>query len=276
MTPRRRKILRYVLIILAAYAGLCLVLYLFQRRLIYLPSRGEGGSPHDLGLTHESVTIESGDDERIHAWWVPHPTARGTALFCHGNAGNLTHRLQTVEIAHRLRLNILLFDYRGYGKSEGTPSEQALRADVHAAWNYLVETRAARPKSITLWGRSLGGAVAASLTEDVTPAGIIVESSFTSLPDMAQRRFPWLPARYLCRDELDAARRLASCSVPKLILHSPDDDIVPFSMGEELMRVAAEPKRFVRLRGDHNNGFIESGDIYIDALDRFLTEVFAP
>lgn len=262
-------------LVLAAYLALGLFLFLFQSRLLYypnLPSRAVVATPERAGLVYESVEIVTEDGVRLDGWFVPAAgQARGVLLFFHGNAGNISHRLDSLRIFHDLGLAVLIFDYRGYGRSEGTVSEQGTYLDAEAAWRHLTEARGIPEKNIVLFGRSLGAAIAAHLAARHEPGALIMESAFTSVPDLAARFYRVYPARWLSRYRYDAKTSLASVTCPVLIVHSPDDEIIPFDEGRALFAAAKEPKRFLELRGGHNDGFMSSGRIYIDGLDAFLS-----
>ncbi len=267
-------ILKYALLAVAVYGGLCLALFLFQARLVFFPSRTLASTPQRIGLEYEEVWLQAADGARIHGWYVPHPRARGTLLFLHGNAGNIGDRLESLGIFHRLGLNTLIIDYHGYGKSEGSPGEAESYSDAEAAWRHLVEARRIPAQSIVLFGRSLGGAVAAWLAARVPSAGLILESTFTSVPDMAAKVYPFFPVRLLARIQLDARASLARVRVPVLVIHSAGDEIVPLAHGRALFDAAPEPKRFLELRGGHNDGFLVSREIYVAGLSGFIQEIF--
>lgn len=263
---------------LAVYTVIVVLAWLFQHRLIYLPSvtgREWTTTPQVLGLEHEDVRLTTEDDVELSAWWIPAHPERGTLLFLHGNAGNISHRLESIEIFHRLGLSVLIVDYRGYGQSAGEPSEQGTYLDARAAWRHLVEQRRVAPERIVVFGRSLGAAVAAHLARTVAPApaALILESAFTNAPEMAQRAYPFLPARLLTRFDYATRDYVRAVNSPVLVLHGRDDEIVPFDQGEAVYRAAPKPKRFVTLRGGHNTGFLESGEVYTEGLERFLTKM---
>jgi fermentation-respiration switch protein FrsA (DUF1100 family) len=269
-----RVILKYVLLAAAVYAGFCLALFLFQSRLVFLPSRTLAASPARIGLGYEEVWLAAADGVRVHGWYIPRAQARGTLLFFHGNAGNIGDRLESISIFHRLGLNTLIIDYRGYGKSEGSPGEKGSYRDAEAAWRHLVDARGLRPGSVVIFGRSMGGGVAAWLAARNAPAGLILESTFTSVPDMAAKVYPFLPARLLARIRLDAKASLAGVRAPVLVIHSADDEIVPVAHGRALFEAAPEPKRFLELRGGHNDAFLVSRENYLAGLSTFLQEIF--
>jgi len=260
------------LIVLGVYAVVCAVLYLIQSRLVYFPAREIDATPGQLHLPFEERMLAASDGVKVSAWYVPADGALGTVLFCHGNGGNISHRLDTIWTWNRLGMNVLIFDYRGYGKSEGKPSEKGTYLDAEAAWRHLIARRGASPDRIIIHGRSLGGAVAARLARDHTPTGLILESTFSSVPDMAAKLYPMFPVRLLSRFEYATAEYVAGVKCPVLVIHSPEDDIVPYPLGRRVFEAAKGPKRFVRIRGSHNTGFMESDDVYTPALREFLSQ----
>ncbi len=257
-----------------AYGALLLALYLGQANLLYLPdmpSRELAATPAQIGLPYETVHLDTTDGVRLHGWYLPADGARGTLLFFHGNAGNISHRLDSLRIFHDLELNVLIFDYRGYGQSEGRPGEEGTHQDALAAWRHLVDARGENPERIVLFGRSMGAALAAWLAARERPGALILESGFTSVPDMAAELYWWLPARRLARLEYATRDYLAAVRAPVLVVHSPDDEIIAYRHGRALYEAAAAPKAFLELKGDHNTGFLESGADYLRGLDAFLS-----
>jgi len=191
-------------------------------------------------------------------------------LFLHGNAGNISHRLESLRVFNELGLNVLIIDYSGFGQSGGTPGERQTYADARLAWQYLTGTRGVAPERIVIFGRSLGGGVATWLATQERPGGLILESTFTSVPALASKYYPMFPMRWLARIRYDNASRLPTVRSPVLIVHSRDDELVPFAHGRELFRLAREPKSFLEMRGDHNAGFMLSGQSYRAGLARFI------
>jgi fermentation-respiration switch protein FrsA (DUF1100 family) len=255
------------------YLGLLLFLYLYQDHLLYLPdlpSRKVDITPENAGLAFESVTLTAEDGVKTDGWFLPHPKARATLLFFHGNAGNISHRLDSLALFHSLGLSVLIIDYRGYGRSEGRPNEAGIYRDADAAWRHLVDTRQIAPEHILLFGRSFGGAVAAYLASRHPALGLILESTFTSAPEMAAQLYPWLPARWLTRFKYDSRGRLADIHMPLLVIHSRQDDIIPFSHGETLYAEGRPPKQFFELNGSHNYGVMADIKRYRRALDEFI------
>lgn len=260
----------------AVYLGLALYLYVFQARFIYfpnLPSRQVDATPADIGLTFEAVSLDTADGETLAGWFIPAPAARGTLLYLHGNGGNIGHRLDPIEVFHRLGLNVFIIDYRGYGASSGKPSEDGTYQDALAAWNWLTQRQRLDPQRIVLFGESLGGSVAAWLAARHAPAGLILYAGFTSVPEMAQTLYPIFPASRLARYRYDTRAALGNASCPVLILHSPEDEIIPFSHGEALLEAAHEPKRLVELRGSHNDALLASREIYAQAVGALLRQI---
>ncbi len=264
-----------ILVVLLFCGGLVVLLYLFQGRLLYFPLRYLSATPADIGLSYQTVQLKTADNITLSGWFVPAEEAKGVVLFFHGNAGNISHRLDSIQIFHKLGLSVFIIDYRGYGQSEGRPSEQGLYLDAEAAWAYLVEEQEVPPHHIVLFGRSLGGAVAARLAQQHSPGALILESTFTSVPDMAAELYPFLPARQLVRNKYNTLERLADIDCPILVIHSPDDDIIPYHHGQTLFEAANEPKDFLALQGGHNEGFLAAGQTYTGGLETFINRHIA-
>lgn len=259
-----------------AYLGLALLMFLTQGRYVYFPDGEIWGTPDSRGWQYEELFLDTADGQKICAWWVPAPRARGTLLFCHGNAGNISGRLDSIDTFRGLGLNVLIFDYHGYGKSTGRPSERATYLDVAAAWEHLVSTRGIEPERIVIFGRSLGGAVAAWAATERTPGALIIESTFSSLPDIAAETYWFLPVRLLCRFRYNTRKRVRGLRCPLLVVHSRDDEMIRFEHGRRIYEAAPEPKTLLEMTGGHNAGPGASGAAYNDALDAFLTARFGP
>jgi fermentation-respiration switch protein FrsA (DUF1100 family) len=262
-----------ILILGAIYVLVLIAAWVFQPRLVFFPSVDEAGAPGEIGLEYEEVWLSSGFGRQIHGWWVPARDARYTLLFCHGNAGNITHRLDSIKLFHDLQLSVFIFDYQGYGKSKGRPGETATYRNAHAAWEYLTAERCVPPDQIVLFGRSLGGAVAIQLAGIVDPFALIVESCFTSVVDMGTKVYPWLPIRLVRRIHYNSLSRIGDVVAPKLFIHSIDDETVPFGMGKRLYSRAPRPKQFLKIRGGHNDGFLVSAALYRETISNFLVSV---
>ncbi|SCY64349.1 hypothetical protein SAMN05216420_11150 [Nitrosospira sp. Nl5] len=255
-----------------AYIGSVLMIFFSQASLIYYPETGRNpiSTPDYAGLAYESVEISTADGENLHGWFVPAPSAKGTVLFFHGNAGNISHRMEYLLMFHRLGYSTFIFDYRGYGHSTGSPSESGTYLDAQAAWRYLADARSIPPPHILLFGESLGGAVAAWLAINEKPGALVLASAFTSVPDMAAKIYPFLPVRLLSRFDYNTLEYLQSVTCPVFIAHSPQDEIVPFAHGRTLYEAAPEPKRFLELQGGHNSGFIFMQEDWVKALGEFM------
>lgn len=259
-------------VLAAAVAAVVTLAYVKQEALVYFPDRHVRFTPADLGMAYEAVVLRTSDGVTVAAWWVPAPRSRGALIFCHGNAGNMGDRVGKLRLFHDLGLSVLAFDYRGYGTSQGKPSEDGTARDMDAAVAHVRDVRGVPPGRTVFYGESLGGAVAVEAATRWLPAAFVVESSFTSARDMARRHYPFVPAG-LVRLGYDTVSRIGALACPKLILHGPRDTIVPFEMGEALYRAASEPKRFATLVGDHNSGGILESPEACGALAALLREV---
>lgn len=269
----REKMLWSLLVILVlAYGGLSMLLFLSQEKLLYYPQIGREmqATPREHGLEYEPLTLVTPDGERLDAWFVPKGQARASVLILHGNAGNISHRLDTIAMFHRLGYNVMIFDYRGYGRSTGKPSEEGLYRDAQTAWDNLTRQRGIFPKHIILFGESLGGGVASWLAAREHPGALVLSSAFISVPELAADLYPWLPAKWLARLHYDTRAALVGIHCPVLIAHSPDDEIVPFHHGQTLFAAATEPKVFLPLAGGHNDGFICMRPAWVEVLADFL------
>ncbi|MDD4053036.1 MAG: alpha/beta hydrolase [candidate division Zixibacteria bacterium] len=245
-------------------------IYFFQDSLLYFPTRQVRGTPGQIGLAFEDVTLETKDAVSIDGWYIPADSAKATILFCHGNAGNIGDRLESIAQFHRMGLAVFIFDYRGYGKSTGSPSEQGIYLDAEAAWDYLTGAKGIDPKTVVILGRSLGGAIATWLAAEHRPGALIVESSFTSLRDIAARHYPFLPIRLLLRYQYNNKETITRVTAPVMIAHSPDDNLVPYRQGEAIYAAANEPKEFLKLSGSHNDSFLQSAQLYENSLSSFI------
>jgi len=268
-----RTLVGVLTIAISVYLVLVLMFYLLQGRMVFLsnfPERALSASPNDIGLDYEDVSLATRDDEVLHGWYVPAKTPAGVVLFFHGNAGNISHRLDSIEIFHELDLDVLIIDYRGYGQSSGKASEQGTYLDAQTAWDYLVNKRGIAPGKIVIFGRSLGAAVASWLAVRTTPGLVILESCFTSGVDMASRLYPFLPVRLITRLKYPVKEYVKHISSPLLVVHSPQDEIIPFDMGQSIYTAAMEPKEMLVISGDHNGGFLLNRNRYRDVIGKFL------
>ena len=270
---------KLALLVLMTVGLLSAYLYVMQSRMIFYPNMPGGAltaTPREIGLDYEDVDFSASDGVRLHGWFVPALNARETVLFFPGNAGNISHRLESISLFHRLGLNVFIIDYRGYGRSEGSISEHGSYLDAEGAWSWLVNTRGLPADEIVVFGRSLGGAVATWLAQRHPPAALILESTFTSVPAMAKRFYPFLPVRLITRFHYDSLARVGELTCPLLVAHSRDDEIIPYQEGRLLFDAANEPKRFLNIRGGHNDGFLVSGPPYEAGLRAFIDEYTRP
>ena len=270
--------LKLLLAGIACYAVLALVVYLMQARMLYLPDvpgRSLDRTPDAIDVDYADVAIETSDGILLHGWFVPGDSDR-VLLFFHGNAGNISHRLESVRQFLELGLSVLIIDYRGYGQSGGRTTERGIYRDAEAAWRYLTETSAMPEARIIVFGRSMGASAAAYLAARYRPLALIVESSFTSVPDIAAEYYPWLPVRWLSRLRHATEDFVRQAACPVLVIHSRDDEIVPFRHGEAIFAAASEPRSFLELRGTHNDAFLRDERNYLAGLRSFLDGLPTP
>jgi fermentation-respiration switch protein FrsA (DUF1100 family) len=240
-----------------------------ENSLIYFPVAYPGGDWKPSGLDFDDAWFHAADGTRLHGWYVPEKNARATVLFCHGNGGNITHRLDALKMLHqRVGASVLIFDYRGYGRSEGKPSEEGVLADARAARAWLAAREKIPEADVVLMGESLGGAVVVELAACDGARALVLESTFSSLCDVAAYHYPWLPVRWAMRSRFDAAGEIDDYHGPLLMAHGNADTIVPIELGRRLFEAANQPKQFLVFPGhDHND--LMPVDFY-DALASFL------
>ena len=262
-------------IVAAVYLGLSILLFLSQSRVLYQPSRSYDYVPADYGLACEEVLLSTPDEVTLAAWYVPAEGAERTVLFCHGNAGNISHRLDTLKMFYELGLNCLVVDYRGYGKSTSKPTEKGTLIDIMAGFQWLNEEKGVRPEELILFGRSLGGSIAATIAKDINPGGLVLESAFTSFDDVGAHYYPWLPVRLFSRFDYNTLEAVKQVTCPVLVIHSPDDEIIPYKFGQQIFAAANEPKQFGNLEGGHNEGFYDNDDLYKQIWENWLQHLDA-
>jgi fermentation-respiration switch protein FrsA (DUF1100 family) len=249
----------------------------FEHRQVYAPSREMEARASDLDRPFEEVSLTTADGVRLNAWFFP--ATPGSAreplalLLCHGNGGNISHRLAFYRAWLELGVNVFTFDYRGYGRSGGTSGEEGTYLDGQAAAHWL-RARGFAPGNIVLIGKSLGGGVASELALREPVGGLILQSTFTSIADIGADLFPWLPVRRLHRIRYDTHGKLPRIHVPVLIAHSRDDDLIKFSHAEKNFAAANAPKSFLEIAGNHISVLDEGREAYLAGLDRFLTAHF--
>jgi fermentation-respiration switch protein FrsA (DUF1100 family) len=268
----RHSVLKLIVAVVAVYGLLIVVMYFTQGRMLYLPNmpgRTLDMTPADAGMDYQDVSLETADGVTLHGWFVPGQSSR-VLLFFHGNAGNISHRLDSIRQFQELGLSVFIIDYRGYGQSGDKISETGIYSDAEAAWRHLTEDRGISDNDVIVFGRSLGASAASRLATQHPPLALIVEASFTSVPDIAQELYPWLPARWLCRFRHATVDHIRDVHCPVLVVHSRDDEIIPFHHGETIFASANEPRTFLALRGSHNDAFLQHKNTYTEGICTFL------
>jgi fermentation-respiration switch protein FrsA (DUF1100 family) len=240
---------------------------------VFHPLKEWKTTPDAQGLAYEDLTVTALDGTHLSAWYIPASQAKGSVLFFHGNSRNMSSDFDAILLFHRAGLNVLTIDYRGYGKSEGSPTEEGTYLDAEAAWIWLTTVKGERPGRIVISGRSLGAAIAADLASKHAPAGLILEAAFTSLPDAAAAVYPYFPVRLLSHYRYDTLSKLPKIKCPVLIVHSRQDELIPFSQGERLYRAVSGAKTFVELGGPHKGGYQPTIARYEAGVERFLKEL---
>lgn len=276
MSISRQRSWRFLLQVfiagVVAVAIWSILLMFFEESFIFFPSKYPSGY-YDLAEHAQDIQncwIVTEDSVRIHAWFIPaeHPVA--TAVVSHGNAGNISHRLDFLRHLQRTGFNVLMYDYRGYGRSEGTPSEAGIYLDGMAAFEYAARLPEVDSSRIILWGTSLGGAVAVDVATHCPAAGLILESTFTSAREVASSAYPFLPFRFLLRTRLNSVDKIRTLSLPTLFLHGTKDRVIPFELGHKLFDSANEPKEFYSITGaDHNDTYSVGGSGYFEKVKHF-------
>ena len=260
--------LRPVRWLLAGYLTIVGLAMFFEESLVFFPSRYPAGNWKPGALPFEDAWFEADDGTRLHGWYVPHPDPSAVILFSHGNAGHLADRADLLRLlALEVGAAVMIYDYRGYGRSEGSPNERGILADARAARAWLAQRAGIDPRDIVLMGESLGGAVSVDLAAADGARALVLESTFTSIPDVAAHHYPWLPVRWLMRTRLDSDAKIGRYRGPLLQSHGDADRIVPYALGKRLFEQANEPKRLITLPGYDHNDFPPPE--YFDALGEF-------
>ncbi len=256
------------MLVLLIFMGGCGV----ERSFIYFPDKGLDSSPSEIGLAFDDLYIQTEDGVSINAWYVPSPGASFTVIWLHGNAGHMGHRLDQLARLHRQApLNILMIDYRGYGRSGGHVSEEGTYRDAEAAYDYLRQGTDGQDARILAFGQSLGAAVAVELALRRNLAGLILEAPFTSIRDMRAFHYPWLPVDRFVATRYDSLSKIVRVATPVLILHGDRDEVVPYIQGQRMFEAAAEPKYFHTVQGAGHNGVYQiGGDRYFQVIREFL------
>jgi len=282
----------FAALLFIAYLGWGVTLYILQPKLLYIPVREVAYTPAELNLEFENIIFKSADGLRLNGWYIPAPLEAGTKtasvrvddsfltgpaessqftiLFCHGNGGNMMHCLDSIDLFHDLGLNCFIFDYCGYGHSQGKPSEDGTYLDAEAAYKWLTEKKKIPPANIIVFGRSLGGSVAAHLAGKSQVGALVIESTFTSYVNIGRKFYPYMPVQWFARFSYNTVQYIKDVLCPAMLIYSRDDEIVPFEFGLELYEAANEPKKFVEIFGSHNDGFLMSAEIYKNAWTKWL------
>ena len=264
-----------------AYVGAIGYLRLNEKAFVFEPAERIVAAPAaEFALAERRVTYPSADGVTLSAWIVPAaaPASNMWLLVCHGNLGNIGYR-QRPEFYATIRdlgLNLLAFDYRGFGESTGTPDEPGLYADANASYEYLTRTLGVPPERLVIFGHSLGSGVAIELASRVPAAGLIVEGAYTSVVERGQELFPYFPVALIATQRFPSLERIASVNMPKLFLHSPDDGVIPHAHGRRLFEAARPPKRLVDVKGGHEDAFRIDKAVYAGAIAQLVREVMPP
>jgi uncharacterized protein len=271
--PARVKKPRHWLLSLLGLLVIALMLYRFEHSQVYHPTRDAEYTPDDVGRPAEDVWLKTSDGLRLHAWFFAadqsSPRAKFVMLFCHGNGGNLTSRPGYYRAILETGVNLLTFDYRGYGRSDGEPSEAGTYTDAEAAYQWL-RTRGFAPEHILVWGESLGGGIASHVAATEPVGGLMLQSTFTSIPDIGAELFPWLPVKLISRIKYDTHSRLPHLKCPVVVMHSRGDTTIRFHHGERNFAAAREPKAFVELEGDHNDPLLANRAAYVSGAEKIV------
>jgi fermentation-respiration switch protein FrsA (DUF1100 family) len=270
--------INWFIILCMAYLCIFLLVRFLERRSVFFPGKRIKYTPDEIGLDYEDLYVRTSDGIEVNAWFVKNPlavtskTKLATIIFAHGNAGTMGERLIKIKFLHDFGVHVLAFDYRGYARSSGTPSERGVYLDAKAVFDYLSKRQDVDPAKIIAYGSSLGGAVMIDLAVKRDVAALIVESSFTSAAAIAKRLYPFLPA-FMMSIKFDSVSKIKKVKVSKLILHSPRDRVIPYEMGKELFQQAKEPKSFVEFDGGHDEGGLIKDQKAHAVLENFLKEV---
>jgi len=262
---------RPVLLVIA-FTALALSACRIEDRFIFHPSREIVQTPLDAGLAFDDLYFITADGVTLNGWYIPHSAARATLVWFHGNAGNISHRVENIKLLHnKVSVNIFIFDYRGYGRSAGSASEEGTYQDGVAALQLMQKRLGVEAKNLILFGRSLGAAVAAEMAGRFACQGLILETPFASIRDMAKTVFPFLPVGLFLQSRFDVVEKIGKISVPLLVLHGDRDDVVPYEQGKKVFSAARAPKEFYTIPGaSHNDTYRVGGDAYFERLRTFI------
>lgn len=268
-----RALWSLLIMVLTAIVSMGAFIYFFQDKFVYVPDKQLTITPGNASLKYDDVELTAKDGTLLHAWYVNAENPKGVILFCHGNAGNLSDRVDTVKIFHDLEMDVMIFDYRGYGKSEGSPSEKGTYQDARAAWDYLIRQKEISPDKIIIVGRSMGASVAAELAAEKESAGTVIESAFISIPEIANDLYPFLPLiSVFSKIRYPTSDYIKKINSPIMLVHSIDDEIVNIRHGEQNFKDANNPKKFIKLSGSHNDCYFNCESVYRKAYKNFIQD----
>jgi len=262
--------MKILLIFIIALVLFRIYFIFLEQKGLYHPTKELLETPAKFGITYEEINFKTSDDETLNGWYVPAENAKVTILYCHGNAGNIHHRLHKVRFFHEMGVNFFIFDYRGFGKSSGKPNEKGLYEDAAAAYDYLISRDDIDKSKIVVYGKSLGGPIAAEVCLRRKVSALILEGSFASVVMRAQQLYPFLPMKLLITQKYDTIAKVRNIRIPKLILHGKNDEVISFKQGEDLFEAAAEPKQFLPFEGGHNDDVYVTLPAYKKELHMFL------
>lgn len=256
-------------ITIAAVIGATLFLMIFEKQLIYYPAAALDLTPEAMGMAFEDVAIDVEQDVKLHGWFIKSAKqpAAATVLFSHGNAGNIADRVDRIRTWKTLGVDVLLYDYRGFGRSTGEPDEEGTYRDGRAAYDYLLKTRGVDPARLVLMGESLGCAISIQLALDRKAAGLVLEAPFASIPHMAAAIYPFLPAKLFVRTKYDNLAKITQVKMPVLVVQGTQDEVIPVAQGRLVFEAAPQPKKLLGIEGAHHN------DVYVVGGDRYLREL---
>mgnify|MGYP001409907013 CR=1 FL=1 len=274
-----KNILKILGAVVVVYLLILLYFLVRQKTFIYVPSKEMTETPDVLGIKWDDITFESVDGTELNGWFIPaeldsnNTTEQCCILYSHGNAGNLSDRMATIDIVHRFGLPLFIYDYRGFGKSGGEPSAKGLYMDQQAAYNYLTQEKGFKPENIIYHGRSLGGSIAARGAKEGKGRGLVLESTFTSVADLASDMYPFLPIKLHLLHNQTTLDDAIQTDCPVLVIHSPEDDVIPFHHGKQLAEALGNRAEFLEIQGNHDSGFLSTGEAFEKGLYDFYTSL---
>ena len=261
--------MKIIILVLWCLFAFFIYVRIIESRSVFYPYKNIQAVPSDMGLVFEDVYFPVENNIQLNGWFVGAKKEAITILFLHGNAGNIGGRLEKISLFNKMGFNVFIIDYRGYGNSQGKPTELGINADARAAFDYLVTRDDIDRTKIIVYGVSLGGVPAVDLATQRDVAGLIVDSSFTNAADMAKKILPFVPG-FMLKTKMRSDEKIKEITVPKMIMHSIDDETVPFKLGQNLYSVASEPKVFLQMEGGHNDGLIYNADRFESGIMDFL------